>query len=99
MHQMRLTVVARIKAKFGKEEEVKKELKALIEPTRSESGCINYDLHQAPDDPSLFMFLENWKTKEDLDKHMETPHFKAWRVKGEGLLDGPPDVTLWRTIG
>jgi len=98
MDQMRLTVVARIKAKSGKEEEVKKELKALIEPTRSEPGCINYDLHEAADEPSLFMFYENWKTKDDLDRHMKTEHFRAWREKGEGLLEGPPDITLWHII-
>lgn len=99
MEQKKLTVLARIKAKRGREEEVKKELKALIEPTRSESGCINYDLHQTVDDPSVFMFYENWRSKEDLDRHMETPHFKAWSEKAADLIDGPPDVTLWHIIG
>lgn len=98
MDQKKLTVVARVKAKPGKEEEVRKELLALTGPTRSEPGCINYDLHQDLDNPSVFMFYENWKSKEDLDKHMETAHFKAWREKAEILLDGPSDVTLWRII-
>jgi quinol monooxygenase YgiN len=91
----RLTVIARVKAKTGKEEEVKKELSALVGPTRSEPGCINYDLHRAIDDPTAFMFHENWKSKEDLEKHLESPHFKAWMTKAEGLLDGPSEVTLW----
>lgn len=95
----KLTVVARVKAKAGKEEAVKKELMALIGPTRSEPGCINYDLHQAADDPGTFMFYENWKSKEDLDKHLERPHFKTWIAKAEDLLDGPSDVSLWQAIG
>lgn len=99
MDQKRVTVVATVHAKAGREEEMKRELLALIEPTRSESGCINYDLHQAVDDPSVFMFYENWRSKEDLDKHLETSHFKAWREKGEGLLAGPSAVTLWQIIG
>lgn len=99
MNQKTLTVVARVQAKVGKEEEVKNELFALIEPTRSELGCINYDLHQAVDDPSVFMFYENWRSKEDLDKHLETPYLRAWKEKAESLLTGPSDVTLWTMIG
>lgn len=99
MDEKRVTVVARIKVRIGKEEEAKKELFALVASTRSEPGCINYDLHQALDDPSLFMFHENWKSKEDLDKHMQTEHFKAWTEKAGSLLGGPSDVTLWQMIG
>lgn len=99
MDHKKLTVVARVQAKAGKEEAVKNELLALIESTRSEPGCINYDLHQAMDDPSVFMFYENWRSKEDLDRHLETPHLKAWREKGDSLLAGPSDVTLWHMIG
>jgi quinol monooxygenase YgiN len=99
MDQKKLTVVARMKARAGKEEEVKKELFGLIGPTRSEPGCINYDLHQALDDPSVFMFYENWRSKGDLDNHMETQHFRTWVEKAEGLLDGPSEVTLWQMIG
>jgi quinol monooxygenase YgiN len=99
MDQKRLTVVARVKARPGKEEEVKKELLALIGSTRSEAGCINYDLHQADDDPYVFMFYETWRSREDLDKHLETPYLKAWREKCESLVDGPSEITLWRLIG
>lgn len=99
MDQKKLTVVARVKAKPGKEEEVKKELLALTGPTRSEPGCINYDLHQALDNPSIFMFYENWKSKDDLDRHMESAHFQAWVGKAAALVEGPPDVTLWQVIG
>lgn len=99
MDQKKLTVLARVQAKAGKEEEVKNELLALIEPTRSEPGCINYDLHQAADAPSVFMFYENWRSKGDLDKHLETPYLRAWREKAESLLAGPSDVTLWNIIG
>jgi len=66
----KVTVLALFKAKPGLEEEVKRELMALQGPTRSEEGCINYDLHQSKEDPSRFMFYENWKSQEDLDKHL-----------------------------
>jgi len=45
MKQEQLTIVARITAKEGHRDLVKEELLKLIEVTRQEEGCINYDLH------------------------------------------------------
>ena len=42
-----LTVVAQIKAKPGKESQVRQELLSLVAPSRQDDGCLNYDLHQA----------------------------------------------------
>ena len=41
-----LTIVARIEAKSDQIELVKNALIKLIEPTRNEEGCLQYDLHQ-----------------------------------------------------
>lgn len=59
-----VTVVARIKAKPEASTKVREELLKLIEPTRKESGCISYDLHQDNEDTTLFFFLENWESKK-----------------------------------
>jgi quinol monooxygenase YgiN len=45
MESKRITVLALVKAKEGMEESVREELMSLVSPTRSEPGCINYDLH------------------------------------------------------
>jgi quinol monooxygenase YgiN len=58
-----LTVVAQITAKAGQEAELRRELLSLIPTTRQEPGCINYDLHQASDNPGKFLFHENWTSK------------------------------------
>ena len=94
-----VTVLALFKAKPGLEEEVKQELMALQGPTRSEEGCINYDLHQSQDDPSRLMFYENWKSQEDLDKHLQMPYLQAFREKAGDLLDEPASITLHELIG
>ena len=94
-----VTVLALFKAKPGLEEEVKQELMALQGPTRSEAGCINYDLHQSQDDPSRLMFYENWKSQEDLDTHLQMPYLQAFREKAGDLLDEPASITLHELIG
>jgi quinol monooxygenase YgiN len=96
--RMKVTVLAMAKAKEGMEETVRQELLSLVNPTRSEPGCINYDLHQADDDKSLFIFYENWKSKEDLEKHLGMPYLKAFLEKSGGLLAKPLEVILLEMI-
>ena len=52
----RLTIVANIKAKAEQIDLVKAELEKLIDITRAEPGCINYDLHQGNENPAHFLF-------------------------------------------
>ena len=95
MANHRVTVVARVKARKGMEKKVKEDLLSLVGPTRSENGCINYDLHQSADDPCLFMFYENWKTMKSLDRHLEMPYIKASMDRMKKVLVGPAQLTLW----
>jgi quinol monooxygenase YgiN len=94
----KVTVIAQIHAKPGREAEVRQALLALCEPTRAEKGCINYDLHQSLQDPALFLFHENWASNADLDAHSQSPHLQAWRKLAAELLVEPPHVTRWMEI-
>ena len=81
-----LTIVAQLKAKPGKEKELQQVLQALVEPTRREQGLINYDMHVSNEDPGLFLFYENWRTKEEWDRHMKTPHLEAFAKRNDELV-------------
>ncbi len=94
-----LTVVAQFHAQPGKEAEVKKALLSLVEPSRKDAGCVNYDLHQGTQDRSLFMFHENWTSQAHLDRHLAKPDLQAVLGKVEQRLAEPPQVTLWEKIG
>ena len=98
MPETKLSVVAYIEAKPGMEERVKQELLAIVEPTRREQGCFNYDLHQSADNPALFVFYENWTNKAALDAHLETPHVQAFIGQAETLLARPVEITLWNML-
>jgi quinol monooxygenase YgiN len=58
MNMAKLTIVANIKAKADQIDLVKAELEKLIDITRAEEGCINYNLHQDNEKPAHFMFYE-----------------------------------------
>lgn len=98
MSPQMLTVLARIKAKAGREEDVLREILSLITPTRSEAGCINYDLHRSQDDPALFCLYENWRSRRDLDDHLATPYLQAFLGKAPELLAEPVDISFWEMI-
>ena len=96
MADRQLTVVVRLKAKPGMEARVREELASLLAPTRREQGCLNYDMHESPDDPSLFLFHENWTSRADLDRHLGTPHLRRWLGIADSLLAEPMQLGLWR---
>jgi quinol monooxygenase YgiN len=93
-----IAVVARFKAMEGMDRKLKQLLLTLIEPSRSDEGCISYDLHQAINDPALFIFYEIWQSKEYLEKHSATSHVQHFRSKAKDLLAEPPELTLLAKI-
>lgn len=86
-------VVARMKAKEGKESELQEALCALVEPTRQETECMEYLLHRSEDDARLFVFYEQWTSREALDRHLKMPHLAAFLARADELLEGPPEIT------
>ena len=99
MPEQKLTVFARIRAKAGKEDQVFREISALISPTRAEDGCITYDLHRAQDDPALFCLYENWRSRRDLDEHLATPYLQSFLGKVPELLAEEVNLSFWEKIG
>jgi quinol monooxygenase YgiN len=94
MAETLLTVFAEMYAKPGKEDELRQALTGLIEPTRREAGCVQYDLHVDKDDPRHYFFYENWTSKEKLDAHLASPHLKAFAAKADQLLAQPLRIVL-----
>ena len=82
-----LTIVANIIAKADKVELVKAELLKLIDITRAEEGCINYDLHQDNENKNHFMFYENWESRELWQTHMGNQHLADYMAATDGAVD------------
>ncbi|OJJ23115.1 antibiotic biosynthesis monooxygenase [marine bacterium AO1-C] len=83
----KLTIVAHIKAKTDKVELVKTELEKLIDTTRAEQGCLQYDLHQDNENPSHFLFYENWESRDLWQTHMNNQHLQDYMAATEGAVE------------
>lgn len=94
----KVSVVARLKAKVGLEEKVKQELITLVEASRKEKGCLNYDLHVDTSDPCTFVFYENWVSEMALANHMETDHFLHMCSLQDQLFDEPAKINILKMI-
>ncbi len=98
MSQPLLTVVAEFLAKPGSEEALQAALASVVEPTRAEDGCVQYDLHVATAEPGRFVFYENWTSREALMKHAGSEHIKALGGKVADLVVTPARVLTYTRI-
>jgi quinol monooxygenase YgiN len=88
-----------IEAVPGREDDVARELCALLAPTRCEAGCLAYELHRDPENHGRFMFYEKFANQIDLDLHVNSSYFKkfqSYREKSDPIA--AQTVTHWRTV-
>ncbi|MEC4718348.1 putative quinol monooxygenase [Noviherbaspirillum sp. CPCC 100848] len=58
-----------LRARPGREEELRAQLIALVAPSRRDEGSIQYEMLSQPDDPTRFFFIEHWSSSELQHKH------------------------------
>lgn len=64
-----LFMIVALHAKKGKEDELKRDLIAVVEPSRKEEGSLRYELFVDQDDTGRFVFVEHWASAESQQKH------------------------------
>lgn len=98
MNDDKIVLIARLKVKPDKVEQARSAALAIVEASRSEAGCINYDIHQSIEDESVFFWHETWANKAAIDEHFATPFFQEFfAVVGE-IAAEPPQIDLTRKI-
>ena len=54
-----------------------------------EPGVVRFDVSQREDDPTRFVLVEVYRTKDDPPRHRETAHYNAWREAVEPMMAEP----------
>jgi len=98
MAENTLRVIARVKARADKVDELLLLLSSLVEPTRKEAGCLSYNLLQNNEDPTDFTLVEEWENNKALESHLATKHFKDAQVKLPGLVAAKADIRLYHLV-
>jgi quinol monooxygenase YgiN len=94
-----LTLIAFLRAKPGADAELGRRLSALVEPTRLEPGCIDYQLHRSNSDPGLWVLYENWRSQADLDLHFQMPYLRPMLADFPQLLRGDMELHYLHKVG
>ncbi|CAG0992934.1 Putative monooxygenase YcnE [Geobacteraceae bacterium] len=84
-----------------KRKEVLQTFKAILAPIRREQGCISCNCYVDIEAENSILFIEEWKSREDLDTHLRSVHFGVL-IGAMKLLKKEPDIrfnTIASTAG
>ncbi len=89
---MATLVILELKLKPEAVSPLKDTLKAILPDTRNYKGCVSVDFHQNQDDPTSFVAIEVWESKDAYQKYL------AWRTETGtmaalgAMLTAPPSI-------
>ena len=91
-------ILAHFHLKDGTPAEFKLLAQELVDLTRQEDGCIQYELLQANDDALHLVMQENWASQEALDTHSASAHFTRIVPQLAALCAQPPEVDAYTQL-
>ncbi|WP_080778905.1 putative quinol monooxygenase [Chryseobacterium phocaeense] len=89
MNNEQFISIAVLKAKEGKRAALQEALLQLINPTRSETGCLYYILFEDKNNTGTFYMHEAFQDKAAFEYHIQTPHFKNFAGQMNELMAEP----------
>ncbi|HYJ41846.1 MAG TPA: putative quinol monooxygenase [Steroidobacteraceae bacterium] len=92
-------VVAHVRAKPGKEQELRAATLPLVAKVRAEPNNLLYFLHEDRETPGHFVFYEIFASQADFEAHNATEHVQAWFAKLRELADGGVQVMRLEILG
>lgn len=60
-------------------------MRKVMEATRAEAGCIEYNYGEDVLDPGLIRVSEVWESRAHLDVHMQATHMAVWQQERAAL--------------
>jgi len=76
MSSHEIVCIARLIAKEGMTASLLQVLQGLVKPSKSEPGCLSYQLHCDIENPNIFTFVDRFKDQAAFDFHCEAEYIK-----------------------
>jgi quinol monooxygenase YgiN len=93
------SVVAEVRARPGKERELREATLTLVAQVRAEPNNLLYFLHEDREAPGHFVFYEIFATQADFEAHNATRHVQAWFARLPELAEGGVKVVRMEILG
>lgn len=71
-----IIVMLRMTVRPDKRHDFTESIRGMLGPTRVERGCISYCLYEDIENENTFTLVEEWKTRDDLEKHVRTDNYR-----------------------
>lgn len=92
---MKIYIIAVVKLKPEYRGEMMKVLMNMVEETRKEEACIQYDLHEDIENENIFVFYEIWNSAEGLRQHNRQAYIKEFGAMADkGYVT---ETTIYKT--
>ena len=75
-----------------KRDEFGNTVRAMLEPVALEPGCISFRFYQDVGRNNAFIFVEEWKTEQDLKNHLRTDGFRIILALADLLSVEAPEI-------
>ncbi len=89
-----IVVSGYVRVRPEKMDELRPYMRAALEGTRKEPGCLLYAYGEDVLDPGLIRIVERWESWEAIDAHTTQPHVKAWAAAREAA-GGTLERDIW----
>ena len=95
----KIIVIGRVACRPEQREELIMLLEEMQGRSRAEEGCVSYGFFEAIESPNSFIAVEEWASREALDRHFAQPHLAQFATKLPAAIDGTPTVELNEVSG
>ena len=91
-------ILARINVKPESAAAARDILTTLVNASRKEPGCIDYQLLQRTDAPHVFQTVEAWADQASVDAHMAAANVGAAIAAAGPLFTAPPEILAFAKL-
>lgn len=88
--------IVRIAVAPTKREQLRRDLTAWVGPTEVEPGCLNCRILQEGSGRQAFCYEAQWKSEDDLSRHLRSDHYKRLLILME--LGSEPPLVEFHTV-
>ena len=96
-----IIVTLRMTVRPDRRNDLAETIRGMLEPTRVERGCISYYLYEDIENQNTLALVEEWKTRDDFERHIRTENYRRLLALMD-LLSEPPELqfnTVSQTAG
>lgn len=90
--------LAKVRIKPDRTDAFKAAVESIVAKTRSERGCLFYELYQSGEDPAVFYYVEQWETEADFLRHVQSQYVADFASVAGECEDGPVTPLSWRRV-